>query len=59
MALQLGDVAPDFEAETTQGRISFHEWIGRFLVCLIFASEGFYAGLHHRTRLYGEDQAGV
>jgi alkyl hydroperoxide reductase subunit AhpC len=28
MALQLGDTAPDFEADTTQGRIRFHEWIG-------------------------------
>jgi thioredoxin-dependent peroxiredoxin len=28
MTLQLGDTAPDFEAETTQGRISFHDWIG-------------------------------
>jgi alkyl hydroperoxide reductase subunit AhpC len=28
MTLQLGDVAPDFEAETTQGPIKFHEWIG-------------------------------
>lgn len=28
MALQLGDTAPDFEAETTQGKIRFHEWIG-------------------------------
>ncbi len=28
MALQLGDTAPDFEAETTEGPISFHEWIG-------------------------------
>jgi thioredoxin-dependent peroxiredoxin len=28
MALQIGDVAPDFEAETTQGRIKFHDWIG-------------------------------
>jgi thioredoxin-dependent peroxiredoxin len=28
MALKLGDTAPDFEAETTDGRISFHEWIG-------------------------------
>src|SRR3954471_8622510 len=28
MALQLGDVAPDFEAETTQGKIKFHNWIG-------------------------------
>src|SRR5262245_2570162 len=28
MALQLGDVAPDFEAETTEGHIRFHDWIG-------------------------------
>jgi len=28
MALQIGDTAPDFEAETTEGRISFHDWIG-------------------------------
>ena len=28
MALSIGDVAPDFEAETTEGRIRFHEWIG-------------------------------
>src|SRR5215211_5010012 len=27
MALQIGDTAPDFEAETTEGRIRFHEWI--------------------------------
>lgn len=28
MTLQIGDAAPDFEAETTQGRIRFHDWIG-------------------------------
>src|SRR5262245_45414736 len=28
MALQIGDTAPDFEAETTDGRIRFHDWIG-------------------------------
>ena len=28
MALQIGDTAPDFEAETTEGTISFHDWIG-------------------------------
>ena len=27
MALKLGDIAPDFEAETTQGRIKFHDWL--------------------------------
>jgi alkyl hydroperoxide reductase subunit AhpC len=28
MTLQLGDTAPDFEADTTEGRIKFHDWIG-------------------------------
>jgi thioredoxin-dependent peroxiredoxin len=28
MSLSLGDTAPDFEAETTEGKISFHDWIG-------------------------------
>ncbi len=28
MTLQIGDLAPDFEAETTEGTIRFHDWIG-------------------------------
>jgi alkyl hydroperoxide reductase subunit AhpC len=28
MAIQLGDEAPDFTAETTEGTINFHEWLG-------------------------------
>jgi len=28
MALQLGDTAPDFTATTTEGEISFHQWLG-------------------------------
>ncbi|EIW73318.1 thiol-specific antioxidant protein 3 [Tremella mesenterica] len=28
MSLRLGDVAPDFEAETTAGKIKFHDWLG-------------------------------
>ena len=34
MALQLGATAPDFVAETTEGSISFHEWIGDSWVVL-------------------------
>jgi alkyl hydroperoxide reductase subunit AhpC len=28
MALQIGHTAPDFEADTTEGKIKFHDWIG-------------------------------
>jgi alkyl hydroperoxide reductase subunit AhpC len=28
MALKIGDTAPDFEADTTEGRIRFHDWVG-------------------------------
>jgi len=34
MALQLGDMAPDFEADTTEGPISFHEWAGESWVVM-------------------------
>src|SRR6266496_1692047 len=34
MALRLGDVAPDFTAETTEGTINFHEWLGNSWGCL-------------------------
>jgi alkyl hydroperoxide reductase subunit AhpC len=34
MSLQLGDTAPDFEADTTEGRISFHDWAGDSWVVL-------------------------
>ena len=28
MSLQIGDIAPDFEADTTESRIKFHDWMG-------------------------------
>ena len=34
MALSIGDTAPDFEADTTQGKIRFHDWIGDSWVVL-------------------------
>ncbi len=36
MTLQINQKAPDFEAETTQGRIRFHEWIGDAW-CILFS----------------------
>lgn len=35
-SLLLGDIAPDFEADTTQGKISFHKWIGNSW-CIFFS----------------------
>ena len=37
MGLSLGDTAPDFEAETTEGQISFHDWIGDSWAVLFLA----------------------
>lgn len=34
MTLQIGQTAPDFEAETTEGKINFHDWIGDSWVIL-------------------------
>jgi alkyl hydroperoxide reductase subunit AhpC len=36
MALQIGDMVPDFDADTTQGRIRFHDWIGDSW-CVLFS----------------------
>ncbi|HEX7073208.1 MAG TPA: peroxiredoxin [Hyphomicrobiaceae bacterium] len=36
MALQINSIAPDFEADTTEGRIRFHEWLGDSW-CLFFS----------------------
>jgi alkyl hydroperoxide reductase subunit AhpC len=34
MSLRLGDIAPDFSAESTQGPISFHDWVGEWWATL-------------------------
>lgn len=35
-SLQLGDIAPDFTANSTEGKISFHQWIGNSW-CILFS----------------------
>ena len=59
MALRLGDEAPNFTAETTEGTINFHEWLGNGVGHSVFSSERFYAGLHDRTGNHGQDHSRV
>ena len=59
MSLRINDTAPDFEAETTQGKIRFHEVDRRQLGDPVLAPEGLHARLHDRARLHGQDRARV
>jgi hypothetical protein len=58
MSLRLGETAPDFHAETTEGPISFHHWLGKLVGRHVLAPEGFHAGVHDRARLRGQAEAG-
>lgn len=64
MTLQIGDTAPDFEAETTEGRISFHDWIGDSWAVLFSHPKNFTpvctTELGHMARIKPEfDRRGV
>ena len=59
MSLKINADAPNFTAETTEGTINFHDWIGDGWAILVFPPQGFHAGLHHRAGLHGRAEAGV
>ena len=46
MSIQLGQVAPDFEQQSTQGPIRFHEWLGNYWGVLFTRCERLRPGLH-------------
>ncbi len=59
MSLRIGDKAPDFQAQTTQGRHQLSRLARQFLGHSVFASQGFHARVHHGAGLPGEARARV
>ena len=63
MALRLGDTGPDFTADSTQGRIGFHEWLGGFVGDPLLASPRLHPictpGLGYMARLKPESISGA
>ena len=58
MTLALGDTAPDFKAETTEGPISFHDWLGNSWG-LFFSHPKDFPGLHDRVGRRRAPEAGM
>ena len=50
MALRINDEVPNFTADTTQGEITFHDWIGDGWAILFSHPQGLYTRLHDGTR---------
>ncbi len=59
MALSLNDTAPDFEAETTEGKIRFHDWIGNTWAVLFSHPKDFTPVCTTELGYMAQDQAGV
>ena len=59
MSLRLGDIAPDFETESTEGRIKFHDWIGNGWAVLFSHPKDFTPVCTTELGEHREDQARV
>ena len=59
MTLQLGDLAPNFEQDSTAGTLNFHEYLGDSWGVFILTPQRLYARVHHRAGHHGKVEAGV
>ncbi len=50
MSLRLGDIAPDFIQDSSEGKINFYEYLDNSWCVLFSPSKGFYACLYNRIR---------
>ena len=50
MTVRLGDIAPDFTQDSTEGPIHFHEWLGDSWGISVLPPQGLHTGLHDRAR---------
>ncbi|EIL97244.1 hypothetical protein UU5_05593 [Rhodanobacter sp. 115] len=49
MSLQLGDTAPDFTLDSTEGQIHLHDYIGKQWLVFFSHPKVFHPGVHHRA----------